>query len=551
MFSGPPPPISTSMMMINAASSKWENSTHGGSVRGIPDVIVDRRHQSSVSQPSDSAWRGLRRKQRGLEQEIQRLLDLQATALVKGSSGSLGTRSLGDSDGRSEDSSTTPMDNFLSTASASSRMPRSLYIPPRSTPEGDVIPVRQPTKPRRMGLHAVRNGLLESLAALADLRREEDAHANAALSERRTALARLDSLGTRRTGIYEALKLLENGDEEPLGQELRKLGSEHESIDNEIQQLEKKLLGMRKRRRWLKERIDDVKSKREAGLSGYRGALKDVDAEINALLHRPLVQPLDQEMLSRGKDSDEEAGSAGGLEFMRLIPQRRTVGMAKAWLEAEIEILEQRTAHIGEEQQALEQGSIIWQEVMALVTDFELRLRETMKAGTSSSTASLVSDGKKASSQEDLMRSQLPLMGEVVTELTQRMRVAESKHWNLLICAIGAEWEAFKEAHDVLKGIVDGADGGVGGQASPVAEVPQDDVTTNHGEPDQGDIHAESDNEVPTDLLVSRLDNLEREPVESQPDHAAARERRDSENNVPPEFLAEHDHGKDLRVPPR
>ncbi|KAM4055982.1 Atg28p-like protein [Hirsutella rhossiliensis] len=408
-----------------------------------------------------------------------------------------------------------------------------------------------------MGLQEVRNGLRESLADLADLKREEDAQAKAALSERKTALARLDGLCTKRIEICDELKVLENDDEEPLGQELRKLGSEHDSLNDEIRQLEEMLAGMQNRRRRLKERMNDVKSKREAGLSGYRGALKDVDAEVNTLLRRPPVHPLGPEMLDRGKDEGEEARSTGGLDFMRLIPQRRTIEMARAWWEAEVEILEQQRAHIGEEQQALEQGSIVWQEVVALVTHFESRLREIMKAGTSKSTRSFLAlDGKKVS-RDDLIRSQLPIMDEVVAGLAQRMQVAESKRWNLLICAIGAEWETFKEAHDVLKGIVDGANGGVVGNAagdrpgmSPAADEFGDDDPVNREEPGRGDVLAESDNEVPADLFVSRLDDAERVPVKSQLDYADVRGRRDSENDVPPEFLAEHDHGKDLPVAP-
>ncbi|KAF4510458.1 hypothetical protein G6O67_002340 [Ophiocordyceps sinensis] len=540
-------------MMTSAASLKWSSNRHGETSREPPSLVTQRQ-DSSVSQASDSAWRGLLRKERVLEQDIQRLLDLQATALVAGAAGTLGTGSAGGGDGRSEDRSTTPTDTFSFTASSGSRMAKSLWIPSQSTPEGNVIPVRQPTKPRRTGLQAVRNRLRESLADLADLKREEDAYAIAALSGRKKALARLDSLGTRRSGICDELKILEDDNEEPLGQELRKLESEHESLDDDIRQLHEKLAGMRSRRRWLKGRIDNVKSKREAGLSGYRGALKDVDAEVNALLRRPPVQPLDQEMIDRGKGSDEETRSVGGLEFLRLIPQRRTVEMARAWWEAEAESLEQQRAHIGEELLALEQGSILWQEVVDLVTHFESRLRDIIKAGADLSAPSFVLDGKRASSREDLIRSQLPMMGGVVTELAQRMQVAENKHWNLLICAIGAEWEAFKEAHDVLEGIVDAANGRVIGNApdhvqgvSLAAGELGDDDPANHAKPDLDDVHAESDNEVPSDLIISRLDHPERELAEFQPDQAAAaRTRKHSENDVPPEFLAEHDHGADL-----
>jgi hypothetical protein len=36
--------------------------------------------------------------------------------------------------------------------------------------------------------------------------------------------------------------------------------------------------------------------------------------------------------------------------------------------------------------------------------------------------------------------------------LERNLGVAESKHWNLLVCAIGAELEAFKEGEGILRG---------------------------------------------------------------------------------------------------
>lgn len=375
------------------------------------------------------------------------------------------------------------------------------------------------------------------MAALADLKREEDAHLDAALAERKMALTRLSRLGTRRTGIQDELMALEGDEEEPLGKELRDLGSKHGTLDREIRLLEEKLVGMRNRRRWLREKMDDVKNKREAGLSGYRGALKDVDVEVNALVRRPPVQPLDQEMVNQGNGPDAEASSTGGFEFMRLIPERRTVEMAKAWWEAEIGILERRKDQIDQELQALEEGGATWQEAMALVSDFESNLRAIVKAGTDASAPPSAKGKEKAPSAEDMIRSQLPRMDGVVAELEQRMQLAESKRWNLLICAIGAELEAFKEAHDMLRGIVEGpdeeADEDSRGDSRTEGNLVDDDDVASNGSPERD----ENDNEVPADLLVSRLDDADRESAISQ---------QDSENGVPPEFLAEHGHDKDI-----
>ncbi|PHH93253.1 hypothetical protein CDD83_9523 [Cordyceps sp. RAO-2017] len=432
-------------------------------------------------------------------------------------------------------------------------MPKSLHLAPRSTPDGNLIPVRQPRSSRLRGLRAVRNGILRSLTNLSDLKREEDAHVDAALSERKMALTRLRRLDARRSGIRDELKALESDDEEPLGRELRELGSEHDVLEEEIHRLEEKLVGMRNRRRWLRDKMDDVKSRRDAGLSGYRGALRDVDAEISALLHRPPVLPLDQDISRPWKDADAEPEAPAGLAFMRLIPERRTLDMAMAWWETEIRMLERTRALVEEEQQALEQGGAVWEEVVTLVTSFESGLREAMKSGKGSAAPSPATSGEEASAQEDLIRRQLIRMDEVTKELAQRMQLAESKRWNLLICAIGAELEAFREASGMFRRLVAGNDAGLNVTEDTVEKnltTPSDKSTPGNADPASGGgpgrdcSHEESDNEVPADLLVSHLDD-----AESLSGTAATLGRGDSSNAVPPEFLVEHDHDRSTLTP--
>lgn len=544
MFSGPPPPISSSIIGHLSSSSRQRSSQRGvaspaSSTKDNP--LFGQRLDPLLSQTSDSTWRGLLRRQRALEKHIQQLLDLQASALVAGGAGGLDARSAEHGDGYSEDGSVTPTGTVESAVAASSRMQKSLYVPPRSTPEGNVIPVRQPARSRLTGLRRARQGIRESLADLVGLKQEEEAYVNAALSERKRVCSRLNRLATRRSGIRNELTALESDEDEPLGKELRQLGAEHDSLDDEIKRLEKQLVGMRNRRRWLKDKMDDVKSKREAGLSGYHGALKNVDAEVDALLRRPPVSPLDQNILGA------EAKSSGGLEFLRLLPERRTVEMAQTWWETEVGVLERRRARITEEQEALEQGGATWQEVVSLVTEYERGLRQLMKPSFKSSAPLVTTDGEPGPALEDGMRCQLSKMDQVMSELAQRMSIAERKHWNLLICAIGAELEAFKEARGMLKSIVSDADGladegldvGHSGLATDLMK-PSKGSSVNDGQRRQSEGHDESDNEVPPDLLVSCLD-VEHERTEDQA--AVSHGRRDDGDVVPPGSLTDRDDG--------
>ena len=121
--------------------------------------------------------------------------------------------------------------------------------------------------------------------------------------------------------------------------------------------------------------------------------------------------------------------------------------------------------------------------------------------------------------------------------------MAESKHWNLLICAIGAELEAFIEAQALLKETI-----GLP-EPTPAPSSPEHNESTDKSEEASQDgreeSHDESDNEVPADLLVSKFEDHDRDPPDSDQKSSVVL-RRDSsgENDVPAEFLAEHDPNK-------
>lgn len=552
MFHGPPPPIASSIMAggrSNGQSPTWTDGNR--SSRGLVassrsrlgELWSDQRRDKSRSS-QDSVWRGLRRRERALEQDIQQLLDLQATGLVAGST--VGS----DIDGHSDAGSSTPTGTFYSTATSKSRMMNSLHIPTKSTPEGNVIPVRQPKASRPLGLRSARAGLRKTMSALGDLKREEDAHVDAALSERKRALVHLNKVNKRVVSVRAELQSFEGSVEEPLGIELRTLGGKYDEVSQEIRELEEKLVAKRNHRRSLRERIEDVKSQREAGLSGYRGALKDADTELTSIMRHPPIQPIDADMLLRNGTEQLGEDAPSGVEFLRLLPERRTADMAKTWWESEINALEHRRIEIAKEKQALEEGSAVWNQVTSLVTNFEASLRQLMKG---SAVEASVKGKEKVSSQEGLIRNQLPHMQEVVVELDKHLAHAEDKGWNLLICAIGAEVEAFREAFDMLKGLA-GQDDEVSQEPSQNCEVQEN----RQGGPGTQASGHESDNEVPADLLVSKVaegdsqdtgtsqDVSQEHDVKELKDHevqepSSELARQDSVDEVPPEFLAEHE----------
>ncbi|RKU40348.1 hypothetical protein DL546_000393 [Coniochaeta pulveracea] len=447
-----------------------------------------------------------------------------------------------------------------------------------------VIPVRQPRR-RSMGLSAARAALGRNMALLADLKAEEDAVLTAALSTRKKALAQLRRLTGRRKGLVEELRAMEDDAQEPLGQELAELDNEREAVTSEIAELEERLIGLRKRKRWLEGRMEDVKNQKEAGLSGYRNALREVDQAVEILLKRPPVRPLDVEVIrtGSGENGGDDVGpeqSPGGVEFLRLRPERRTIEMARDWWESEIKMLEDRRQAVIRDRKALEEGVDVWRDAVQLVTDFETHLREELKGGQPD-------DGKGKKRERtpgETMHAQLDRIAEVMIGLDGTLRIAQEQGWNLLICAIGAELEAFKVGDMMLREALRAA--GYADDEGDTDRTPQlgrsmsgtVSLTREHGSPGKPssvDAHddtnanaSESDNEVPPDLLVDTNDdddddddddnkNNEHDVEDGRNSQYQAPSRGcrstsyatsnnegdesgQGENEVPPEFVAEH-----------
>ncbi|KAH6667087.1 hypothetical protein F5X68DRAFT_143040 [Plectosphaerella plurivora] len=553
-FAGPPPPIARSVIIQDSARSPISprdsrvvpgsklavQSTFGGSFFESP-------YHRRAAHPADSVWRNLQRREKNLGRELQDLLDMQAASLVAGSEPS--SISPSDFDAFSDDGSSTPTATFYSAVSSRSRMTATLDNPPRANARGNVIPIRQPRPQRPRGLRAARSGLSKAISALTDIKYEEDSHLTTAITERRKALAQIRKLVARQEGISNELEVLSDESEEPLARELRDLTTQHDALDAEIREMEEKLVGMKNRRRWLGRKMEDVTNRREAGLSGYKGALREVGGQLDALVRRPRIEPLDMEALAQDLRDDQSGVSSQpdfmtGEDFLQLIPERRTVEMAVEWWEGELRILEARKKQVNKEREALEGGSELWQRSIKLVSDFEAGLRGLMNGGTKGKSR----DGTPPPGE--IMEAQLSHMEEVIQKLDTHLKEAEENNWNLLICAVGAELEAFQEAESVLRR-------SLGIDATQVLESQDSRTVEEGGKPkrhesgnDSESKHkpdyppSESDNEVPLDLLGAHDSHDEQDepsPDATRKQSPPGLRRESSSNDPPPEFLAEHD----------
>ncbi|KAF3764661.1 hypothetical protein M406DRAFT_291812 [Cryphonectria parasitica EP155] len=584
LFSGPPPPIAVSRVLSRDEEQQRgydqyeddEDSTTGlaaswlpGSARrAISSVMWDRgenrsthdRGEKAVAFDRNSVWRSLARRERAVVAEVQRFLQVQEGSLAGASNdGDRLAREQGakspDTASFSDAGSVTPT-GMGAASMVSSRHPgRSVtFLEPvaRAGPGGEVIPVRQPRQ-KRLGITGARKGIARSMAELANLKAEEDASLLAALSIRKQALARLRNLTTRRDGIADELNALETDEEEPLGREIEDLENEHRGVSTEIDELEERLAALKSRRRHLEGRLDDVRNRREAGLSGYKNALKEAEDTVKGFLTRPPVRPLDVEALAENTKAADQPSSPGGVEFMRLRPERRTMDMAREWWEAEVDILEKRKAEVDIERVALEAGGEVWNEVVNLVLDFEADLRRQMSPRDDRPGSELDIQGKgkeRELTPAERLKLQYDKINAVIVSLEQRLGAAEEKGWNLLIAAIGAELEAFREAARMNREMLTAA--GVAVDEAPSAvpgagNVARVDSGTTTGSHNSFHTSVESDNEVPPELLATHDEehnvNEQSRDEEHQGAVAAGRgssfEREDSENEVPHEFLVE------------
>ncbi|KAK4183308.1 hypothetical protein QBC35DRAFT_119383 [Podospora australis] len=583
LFTGPPPPIVSSRIHYRdeeepqTPAHPFEAAT--SIARNVGSVFFDRNAsrpshtRSSPDSEPDAVWRNLQHRERALQKELQHLLDAQSSGLAAGLAPPPGLSTTNSEvDGTStptglSQSIYTDAASTISTSTKASR--RVAFSQANLAATGEVIPVRQP-KHKPITLRAARAGLARQITLLADLKSEEDATLTTALATRKKALAQLRKLAAQQEEISEELRVLEEDKDEPLAKELRELTQERSDIKKEIVELEERLVELRNRKRFLDAKVGDIWNRREAGLSGYRGALKDVEGRLEGILSRPGVRPLDLEAINPqppptpyDNDGGGEEGqisqpiSLGGSEFLRLRPERRTPEMAREWWEGEIAILEKRKAEVDKDRLALEEGVEVWKAAVRVVNDFEAGMhKEMMNSIHPDVTGTTLSP-------EEAMGTQFGKMGSVMAALEEQLRTAEDKGWNLLICAIGAELEAFKLGRDMLQDMLRDAGMEVGndddGQETPhlgrsalldetagqqhqqSRQLNDGQKTTKmtHDNDDNSnnlvDLHAEeSDNEVPQDLLVST----------HEPDpklrRMVSKESTESENEVPPEFLAEH-----------
>lgn len=437
-FAAPPPPIAGSVVALGMGG-KMGISLDGSRSPSLRGSLVREARRSvgglkSIGVSVGGSVQvdtllGLERRERALQAELQMLLDAQGEGLLAGFGG-------GGGDMRDGSGNSTPTTRSLQ------RGKDSQGVRSKDGSHMQTIPVRQPKK-RTIGLKAARKGLLRDMSELADVKGEEGDLLGEEIERRELCIAKTKDWKIRieeakkeigefisvDTTIAGSTSLDRERNESTQGKseedrEIAELRTEERAVANEIRETEDRLLQMKARKNWLGERIKERVNQRESRLSSYRGALKEVESEVQEFLTRPpaIVS------ISMG---DEEG-------FMALPPKRRTLEIAEEWWNKEINSLQERKLEVEKEKEALEDGAKYWEESVGTVIRFEDELRESMKSGK-------VGD-------VDRLKGQIGKMKQVIGKLAETAKVAETKGWNLLVVAIGAELQAFRQGEEILRG---------------------------------------------------------------------------------------------------
>lgn len=337
----------------------------------------------------------IRRHEKSIEKDLQFLLDVQSEKLQAQLSGNA-------------------LDSTSPAGSASSSM---VFHTSRAANEvGITVPVRQPKGPR-IGLGGARKGILRGMESLLYLKQEESQLIANEVKKRDAALADVINFMNRRAELEQDMAAVSDRQSHSyLGQ----LVKEAQTLEQEIHQLEMKLMDMKARHRRLAEEITKEQSSADAKLSSYNASLALLDSESRSFL-RSL--PFPPSIFKNGLPP-----------FYTIDPKRRTLQMARSQWSEEKTILERRKEQVDEEMDALYEGGKLWQEVVATIYAFEKKLRKDIVSQTPSR----------------IKPSTLRGLDRAIGSLKNALHCAEAKGWNLLICCIGAELAAFHEAQRLL-----------------------------------------------------------------------------------------------------
>ncbi|KAF2856964.1 hypothetical protein T440DRAFT_14297 [Plenodomus tracheiphilus IPT5] len=339
----------------------------------------------------------LQRRARYLEKQLQELLDAQADGLVGGLSGNDAV-----ADDVVSNGSTTPTVCSIKSTDRGTENSNSEARPRR----------------KKIGLNAARLGISRRIRQLANVKAEELDLLDENLRNLQATVEKTETWTQKRARLEKKIKDIEG---ESAGTRTQTLQTEASRLELDIRQKEQELWSLKTQHRRVLDELADTENSVEAKLSSYKTSQSILDREVSDFLARPL-------------NADHVPISSS--PFLTLPAKRRTLEMAREFWHDEYNRLAEKCEGVDTDRGALDDGALLWNDVVKKISEYESGLQEfTQQAGRS-----------RAQDPSKLLEQ----MEATIVYLEDKLEFASSHNWNLLVCAIGAELEAFKQGRNML-----------------------------------------------------------------------------------------------------
>ncbi|EOA81398.1 hypothetical protein ACJQWK_10969 [Exserohilum turcicum] len=343
----------------------------------------------------------LQRRARHLEQQLQELLDAQSDGLMSG----LGAGSAVPDDLVSNGSTTPTVSSIRSSD--------------KSAENGET---RLKPRKKRVGLQAARHGISRRMKQLASVKSEELDLLDEDLRKLQRTVEKTDAWSQKRTRLEKKIREIEIED---AGAKAQSLQTEASKLEQEIRQKEEELWALKRRHRRVLDELADTENSVEAKMASYKTSLSLLDREVSSFLAKP---------------ADPNHVPLSSSPYPALPAKRRTLEMAREYWQGEYTRLAEKCEEVDTDRGALDEGALLWTDVMKRVSDYEASLQDYMQQA-----------GRKNPPDPSKLLEQ---MDNTIVYLEEKLELASSRGWNLLVCAIGAELEAFTQGQNMLEEVL-------------------------------------------------------------------------------------------------
>ncbi|OJD33651.1 autophagy-related protein atg28 [Diplodia corticola] len=284
------------------------------------------------------------------------------------------------------------------------------------------------------GIRAVRKAIRTAVSQLATVKAEEGRLLGHDRAGNDAVVRKLASWAEQRDGLETQIRTIEQGEE---GAHTAALKDEAQVLQDEIWELEDKLRAAKARHRKLLADVAEIENSVQSKLSSYKASLSILEADINGFLRTCSAR-------------DRQASEA---PFFKIPPRRRTLDLAREHWDEEQANTEKLRQESETERDALEQGAVMWDNIVHRITEFEKHIAEaTMHQGS----------GTDPTAEAKHLIADLT---ETINYVESQLDLAEERGWKLLVACIGAELNALHEGRRMLEAMLQAA-----GETSPTIE---------------------------------------------------------------------------------